>query len=177
MVKIVEKVTKVTVPDWVSENANALKALATLSAGGISFYANPLGFLRAKIAPMVVGGILDMFTPIIEGILFLFVGSEVGYPGYPPATGATYGATDLLPLVVDITVSPILTLMRIGVGGLININQAVVPSGTPFAALVVYALLVAETLILAELAIRGLRAVLDSVPVTSGIETFLFGGG
>ncbi|MFC4449825.1 hypothetical protein [Halorussus aquaticus] len=143
----------------------------------IAFVNDPIGFLRSELAPMVVGGILDMFTPIIDGILFLFVGSEVGYPGYPPSAGKTYGVTDVLPLVVDIALSPVLALLRMGVGGLININQAVVPSGTPFAALVVYALLVAETVILAELAIRGLRALLDSIPIGSGIETFLFGGG
>lgn len=125
---------------------------------------------------MVVGGVLDAFAPIIEGALFLLVGSEVGYPGYPPAEGVTYGLTDALPLVVDIFLSPVLTLIRTGVGGLISINQLLIPEGTPFAAIIVYALLVGETLVIAEVARRGVRALLDSIPVGSGIETFIFGG-
>jgi hypothetical protein len=149
-----------------------------LSVGGAlyQFGNDPIGFLRAKIAPMVVGGVLDAFAPIIDGLLFLFVGTEVGYPGYPPGSGVTYGLTDLLPLVADILLSPVLALMRMGVDGLIDINRMIVPAGTPFAALVVYALLVVETVVLIELATRLLRAALDSIPGASGVETFLFGG-
>ncbi len=143
----------------------------------VAFAEDPIGFLRARLAPMVVGGVLDAFAPIIEGLLFLLVGSEVGYPGYPPAEGVTYGLTDAPPLVVDIVLSPVLTLMRTGVDGLIDLNQLLIPEGTPFAAVVVYALLVGETLVIAEVARRGIRALLDSIPVGSGIETFIFGGG
>lgn len=150
--------------------------LFTVGGSLVAFAKDPIGFLRSELAPMVVGGILDMFAPIIEGLLFLFVGTEVGYPGYPPGPGVTYGLTDLLPLVADITLTPVLALMRTGVSGLIDINQMIVPSGTPFGALVVYALLVAETVVLTELAVRLLRAGLDSIPVGSGVETFLFGG-
>jgi len=124
---------------------------------------------------MVVGGVIDMFTPFLDGILFLFVGTEVGYPGYPP-DGSTYGVTDLLPLIVDIVGGSAASLFRMGVTGLIDINQALIPSGTPIGGLIAYAMLVVEILVLTELATRLLRAGLDSVPGASGIETFVFGG-
>lgn len=180
MVKIIKKVTKtvtkVQTPKWLQGKEKPITALLGVSGTLVAFAEDPIGFLREQLAPMVVGGVLDAFAPFIDGILFLLVGSSVGYPGIPPGPGVSYGLTDAAPLMVDIIVTPVLAGMRLGVTGLIDLNQMIVPSGAPFAALVVYALLVAETVILAEVGVRALRAVLDAVPAASGVETFIFGG-
>lgn len=162
--------------NWLKSRRGALVSLAGVSGTLIAFAEDPIGFLREQLAPMVVGGVLDAVTPFIDGILFLLVGSSVGYPGIPPGPGVSYGLTDAVPLIVDIVVTPVLAGMRLGVSGLIDLNQMIVPSGAPFAALVVYGLLVVETVILAEVGVRALRAVLDAIPAASGVETFIFGG-
>jgi hypothetical protein len=170
-----------TVVNWVKDislpgtEGKSVGALLAVAGSLIAFATDPIGFLRSRLAPIVVGGIIDMVTPFLDGILFLFVGTEVGYPGYPP-DGSTYGVTDVVPLVVDIVGGSAASLFRMGVSGLIDINQALIPSGTPIAGLVAYAMLVIEVIVLTELGTRLLRAGLDSVPGASGIETFVFGG-
>lgn len=132
-------------------NINALVAFAT----------NPLRFLRARVIPVILGAIFgfafDMATLIARP--------------FDAALGSLTLVSSSLSTATGAITEPI--------GDALSIGSQLVLSATAWAGPLQPFVATAVTLVIAYAVliagVRLLRALADSVPVLSGVETFLFG--
>ncbi len=132
---------------------------------------NPAATIRGVIFRPIVEGILGIALTLIGLIMTLFRGSEPGFS----RDEQVWGLADIPGMAVDfgldVTTWTITTLFDV----LIDVNRSLVPAAPSIIDVaVIYVLVILELVILGELAIRLFRAVLDAIPVASGVETFLW---
>lgn len=141
------------------------------------FKIGSLGGLRSLIRGVIfrpiVKGIVGVASSFISAILLLGRGSDIGLE----PQHAVWGIEDVFlffaGIAVDLGTWAITTFFDV----LISLNWAIVPATPgPIDGFVVYAFLSVELIVLGELARRGFRALLDSLPVASGLDDLLFGG-
>jgi len=181
---------ELTAVGWVSSNLGVLKRLARYSsplvalgaalaqAGNpaniistlVAIGSDPGTFIREIIYGELVLGILRLASPLIDALLIVVIGESVGYNEH-----GVWGIEDVI-LFVPITLYDVsLWSVTSLYDALLAVNRAIIPleSGLVYGVFV-YGFLIVEFVIVAELSRRLLRAVLDSVPILSGVETFLF---
>lgn len=173
--KSVTKVTEVTVPDWIKGSV-PLKRLSALSPEGalnlIRFAEQPARFIRRIVFLPIVRTILGLVATLIGAFLTLFQGSQPGYS----SNEEVWGLLDIPLAAVDWA----LTFAAIAFSTYIDIAVFVVTNVIPdvpgpIDGLLVTIVFVVEVVASVVIGIRLLRAVADSIPVVSGVETFLFG--
>jgi hypothetical protein len=135
--------------------------LASYSFELINFIQNPLRFLRKRIAPLMLGAIFELVFNLGEIIRRPFEAIVVALQ----ATGGSFENA------FSVTFSPLNWVLRVVIDSFVALSE-------PFGALqpfVLGALIMAFVYLMLVIGLRLLRAVLDSVPGLSGVETFLFG--
>ena len=127
----------------------------------VAFATSPLRFLRARVIPVVLGAIFG-FAFDLANIVARPFDSVLGSLGL--LSGSLSTATQAI-------TNPVGDGLALGSGLLLSVT-APLGSLQPFA-VAVLTIAIAYAVLIAG--IRFLRALADSVPVLSGIETFLFG--
>jgi hypothetical protein len=127
----------------------------------VNFIESPIQFLRKRLAPVILGGIFGFVFDLAEIIRrpFVLLISSL------EATGGAFENA------FSVTFDPIQWVFRVVLGAFRDTAAAFGPL-QPF---VLAALILAFSYLMIVLGVRLLRAVLDSVPGLSGVETFLFG--
>ena len=125
------------------------------------FAQNPLRFLRGRLIPVFLGGFFGFVFDLADLLARPFIAAQTGLS---TLGGSLLNAQNAIfsPVVglVDAVYSW-LTAATSGLGPLQPFVLAVVAIGTSYVTIVV--------------SIRLVRSVADSIPVASGVETFLFG--
>ncbi|OYR61156.1 hypothetical protein DJ71_24410 [Halorubrum sp. E3] len=145
---------ELSLPDW-------LEDLEDYSGQLVAFAKRPLRFLRARAIPPILGAIFGFTFDLADIIARPFRAAITGLSTLDDAlSNAGLTAVTAIERLIEITIGLAFSLTA--------------PFGPlqPFAA-------TAVTLVIAYgvfiLGLRTLRAVADSIPVVSGVETFLFG--
>lgn len=153
-----------------SEIPSSLLRLVAYSAPIIAFITNPIDWLWKHVAPLLVDGIIGLATPFIDGILFVFLGKE--------GMNQTPGLAELPVFIAGRIANGLLGVVVALGDALITVNEGIIPTlPGPIDAILITGLFVVEVVVIVEVGRRATRALLDSIPVVSGIETFLFSGG
>lgn len=127
----------------------------------IAFATNPLRFLRARVIPVVLGAIFG----------FVFDLATIVARPFQAIIGALTTLSVSLTGAVGAVTDPIADALALSAGFLVSLT-------TPFGPLQPFALAALAIAIgygIIVVSVRIGRAAADSIPVVSGIETFLFG--
>lgn len=140
---------------WIGDDGTS--TAATLSA----FAKNPLGFLRGRVIPPILGAIFG----------FVFDLADIIDQTFDTLIDSLTLVSDSISNATGSLTQPIGDALAGGAGLVLSITAPLGPL-QPFAAT---ALTLAIAYGVLVLSLRLLRALADSIPVVSGIETFLFG--
>jgi hypothetical protein len=127
----------------------------------VSFANSPIRFLRKRVAPLVIGGVFGFVFDLAAII-------RSPFDAIVRSLDATGGA---LERAVSVDFSPIFWVTDVVVGTFLSVSAVF----GPFQPFVLAALIVAFVYVVSVVGSRLLRAILDSVPVLSGVETFIWG--
>lgn len=151
--------------------------LQDLSGTARDLLSSPRRTVLGIVAGAIVSSIFKGVEWTINLVLVLFRGTE---PGIIPQPGESLGIADTI-VSVALWIQAHTSGVVGGIGiGIVEFNSTVASEITgavglgPVQPVVFVAVFAVEAYIGYELATRLFRAVLDALPVTSGIETFIF---
>ncbi|PSP31189.1 hypothetical protein BRC64_11210 [Halobacteriales archaeon QH_10_67_22] len=137
----------------------------------IAFAIDPLGFIWSLILARIIRLALGIGASVIDAILFVFVGSNVGLQ-----REGQLGLSDAIYTVIAGLAEQAAIAIRSYGDALVYIANTLIPTeGGVWTGVAVNVVIVAELLISAFLLYRLLIAVADAIPIVSGIETFIRG--
>lgn len=129
--------------------------------------------VRRLIFVPLIGGILTIGRPIIDGILVLFRGS---IPGGNAATDPYWGLADLIDYFATTAFDVVRVVIESYFDLILLVPRAIFgPDPGPFIGLVVLVIVVAEIVITVELLRRGVLALAAAINLDS-VTTLVFGG-
>lgn len=127
----------------------------------VNFANSPIQFLRKRVVPILLGGIFGFVFDLASII-------RSPFDAIVRSLDATGGA---LGNALSFNFSPIFWVTDAVIGTLLTASAVFGPL-QPF---VLVALILAFVYVMAVVGSRALRAILDAVPVLSGVETFIWG--
>lgn len=127
----------------------------------VSFASNPIQFLRKRVAPVVIGGFFG----------FVFDLAVIIRAPFDAIVRSLNVTGSSLENALSVNFSPIFFVTDAVIGTFLTVSQAFGPL-QPF---VLAALILGLVYVVFVLGSRLLRAILDSVPGLSGVETFIWG--
>lgn len=128
--------------------------------------------VRGVVFRPIVRTIIGLAATVYGAVVTLFQGSQTGFS----RDETVWGLADLFPAIavfgLDVIQYVYGAYLEVG----LFIAGAITPSASgPFDGLIVSTVIVVEAAVTVFIVVRGTRAILDSIPIASGIETFLFG--
>lgn len=99
-------------PWWWYDAGKVIGGIVGLSAGGIAFLDDPIGFVRAAIAKWIVGGILGLFAKL--GGLVVLVGEQI-IGSLRTAGREAADALGVLTLPLEVLLNTLETVLRVAV--------------------------------------------------------------
>jgi hypothetical protein len=127
----------------------------------VNFASSPLQFLRKRVAPVVIGGVFGFVFDLASII-------RTPFDAIVRSLEVTGGS---LENALSVNFSPIFFVTDAVIGTFLTVSAAFGPL-QPF---VLAALILAFVYVVFVVGSRVLRAILDAVPVLSGVETFIWG--
>jgi|GEM_PF-5667311 len=127
----------------------------------VSFASSPISFLRGRAIPPILGAIFG----------FAFDIANIVARPFDAVLGSLDLVSDSLSTATQAVSDPIGDVLAVGAGTVLSLTAPLGPL-QPFAATIL-TLIIAYVVLIAG--IRLARAIADSIPVVSGVETFLFG--
>jgi hypothetical protein len=142
----------------------------------VAFGSNPLGFIWnlivVRIIRLFVTGALWVASKVVAVILLIFAGDSLALE-----TSGQLGLSDVLYAIVVRSFGAVATGVTLYFDIVTDLSRSLAPStGTALDGAIATIVVAATMAVTAWLMYRLIIALLDSIPVLSGVQTFLSGG-